>query len=103
MAKKEIVITDVQALPDFTLLITFFGTEKRVLDLSEALEMISFAPLRNHYELLCAVFLDDEGQISWMLPEIDEIEYDRLLDVSSSYKVSLVKEYCYNNSVPYNE
>ena len=99
----NIFVTDVKALEDYKLLVTFSTGEKKIYDVTEqVMSRISYAPMRYCPELFEKVFLDHEDLISWALPDTDVKDRERLLKIPCSYKVSLATEYVYEYSEPYN-
>ena len=87
-------ITAVSPRPDFTLLLTFDNTEKKILDLKPMLKKGGvFAPLRN-YDNFVRVYIDDCGCAAWDIdPNVDS-------NIVWNNKVDLSSDSCYVDSVP---
>lgn len=87
-------ITDVIPNKDFTLLLTFDNSEKRIFDMKPLLKKDTIFEHFMNFEDFKRVYLDDSNCVSWDInPNINsEIEWNNKVDLSS--------DVCYVDSIP---
>lgn len=87
-------ITSVIANEDFTLLLVFDNTEKRIFDMKPYLKKNTVFEQFMNFDDFKRVYLDDNNCVSWdKNPQIDsEIEWNNKVDLSS--------DVCYVESRP---